>query len=50
MITYIRTKLAQRRLARLVAAKARSFETIQYRQRRAAALKGIALKRERAHG
>ncbi len=46
----IRTRLAQRRLANLVAAKAQSYEITDFKRRRAAAIRGRAIQRMRAHG
>lgn len=40
MIRALRTHLARRRLARMVAANRNSYETRRYRERRAAAIKG----------
>ena len=42
MIRYIRQWLAVRRLNKLVARQRDSYETRRYRERRAAALKGLA--------
>ena len=41
MIRYIRTWLAVRRLNRLVEKRRQSFEILDYKRRRAAALRGL---------
>lgn len=52
VINRIRERQARKRLAQLVAQTASSYEIVDYRKRRAAAMKGRALKRgrEAAHG
>lgn len=45
-----RERQARKRLAELVAQTASSYEVKRYRERRAAALKGDAIKRMRANG
>jgi hypothetical protein len=47
MIRFIRTYLAKRRLERITQERRDSFETEQYRRRRAAALKGRAIAHQR---
>lgn len=50
IISHWKNRKARKRLAQIVEQTRSSYEIRRYRERRAAAMKGLALKRERARG